>query len=116
MRRPKTGARIATAVTDRQSDEQLAPEVFPSEPSRRRFLHLMAAAGAGAILPAGELLAQASSAIAPTKGRIDVHHHLLPPFYMKVMEKEIAASGRSLPPWTPENCSKRWIETESRPR
>ncbi len=102
MRRPKTGARIATAVTDRQSDEQLAPEVFPSEPSRRRFLHLMAAAGAGAILPAGELLAQASSAIAPTKGRIDVHHHLLPPFYMKVMEKEIAASGRSLPPWTPE--------------
>jgi hypothetical protein len=67
--------------------------------SRRKFLQLIAAAGAGAILPAGSLLGQAGSA---GKGRIDVHHHLLPPFYVKLMEKEVAASGRPIPTWTPE--------------
>jgi len=67
--------------------------------SRRKFLQLMAAAGAGALLPAGSLLGQGGST---GKGRIDVHHHLLPPFYVKLMEKEVAASGRPIPTWTPE--------------
>jgi predicted TIM-barrel fold metal-dependent hydrolase len=101
-RRAKTGASNAAVAIDWRKGEQLAPDVFTSEPSRRRFLHWMAVAGAGVILPAPELLAQATSALTATKGRIDVHHHLLPPFYAKVMEKEIAASGRPLPPWTPE--------------
>ena len=34
-------------------------------------------------------------------GRIDVHSHTVPPFYTKVMEKEILATGHPLPTWTP---------------
>lgn len=60
------------------------------------------AAGASGILPTAGLLEQTSSAIPSAKGRIDVHHHVLPPFYAREMEKEIAASGRPLPLWTPD--------------
>lgn len=37
-------------------------------------------------------------------GRIDVHHHLIPPAFVKVMaEKGIdKAGGTKLPHWTPE--------------
>jgi 6-methylsalicylate decarboxylase len=96
MRHPNVGASIAAVDADLRSGEALR-----SEPSRRRFLQLMAVAGASAVLPAGGLLAQERSAAAVTKGRIDVHHHLLPPFYVKEMEKEVAASGRPVPSWTP---------------
>jgi len=65
--------------------------------SRREVLQWIAMAGAGSLLPASSLLAQAS---APT-GRIDVHTHTVPPFYTKVMEKEILATGHPLPTWTP---------------
>ncbi|MFY9531296.1 MAG: amidohydrolase family protein [Candidatus Acidiferrales bacterium] len=97
MRHPNAGAGIAAVDADRPNGE-----AFRSEPSRRRFLRFMAVAGASAILPADGLLAQVSSAVAGMKGRIDVHHHLLPPFYVKVMEKEVAASGRPVPSWTPD--------------
>ena len=43
------------------------------DPSRRELLKGLAA-GAAALLPAGALLAQKK------RGRIDVHHHMLPPF------------------------------------
>ena len=55
--------------------------------SRREFLASLAAIGAGAIVPASGLMAQTGAA--PTaraaRGRIDVHHHLYPPFYVKEM-------------------------------
>src|SRR5437867_6096573 len=47
-------------------------------PSRRELLKGLTA-GAAAILPAGALLAQSSKGAAK-RGRIDVHHHMLPPF------------------------------------
>ncbi len=78
------------------------PARVDSGQSRRRFLQLLAIAGAGAILPAHELLSQEGSAAPGAKGRIDVHHHLLPPFYVKIMQPDIIASGRPLQAWSPE--------------
>ena len=61
--------------------------------ARRDVLKMLAGA---AMLPAAGSLAQGN------KGRIDVHHHLYPPFYMKAMEKEMRDSGFTPRPWTPE--------------
>jgi predicted TIM-barrel fold metal-dependent hydrolase len=80
----------------------LNPTRLDSGSSRRKFLHLMAAAGVGAMLPAASLFSQNGSAPAAGKGRIDVHHHLLPPFYVKIMQPDIIASGRPLQAWSPE--------------
>ena len=66
--------------------------------SRRELLKALALAGAGAVLP---VRAQAPSAAARSAGRIDVHHHMTPAFYVKAMEKELAASGFAARPWTP---------------
>jgi len=79
---------------------------FDSGASRRKFLKAMAMAGAGAILPGtvigGKLLAQAiSPSVRPLAGRIDIHHHIFPPFYVKAMEEQTRASGFVLRPWTP---------------
>ncbi len=65
--------------------------------SRREVLQWLAAAGAASLLPAGNLLARPAA----SSGRIDVHQHTVPPFYTKVMEKEILATGHPLPTWTP---------------
>src|SRR5579871_4445378 len=78
------------------------PTRVDSGSSRRKFLHLMAAAGVGAMLPAASLFSQNGSSAAAGKGRIDVHHHLLPPFYVKIMPQDIIASGRPLQAWSPE--------------
>lgn len=70
--------------------------------SRRDVLRWMAVAGASALLPASGLLAGAGRAAAGAPaGRIDVHTHTVPPFYTKVMEKEILATGHPLPIWSP---------------
>src|SRR5713226_4808508 len=67
--------------------------------SRRELLKALALAGAGAVLP---VRAQApSTASRNLPGRIDVHHHMTPAFYVKAMEKELAASGFTARPWTP---------------
>jgi len=78
--------------------------VAPFDPgaSRRKFLKALAVAGVGAILPTGSLHGQATaggSRVVP--GRIDVHHHMFPPFYVKAMEDELRASGFVPRPWTP---------------
>ncbi len=65
--------------------------------SRREVLQWLAMAGVTSMLPASGLLAQSGSAA----GRIDVHHHVVPPFYVKAMEKEILATGHPLPTWSP---------------
>ena len=75
--------------------------LLPSGPSRREILKSLALA-AGAIMPAGELLAQITSPVAHAMpGRIDVHHHMFPPFYVKAMEDELRASGFADRHWTP---------------
>ena len=48
---------------------------------RRQFLKSLAVIGAGAIMPAARGLAQSRA----VRGRIDVHHHLYPPFYVNEM-------------------------------
>ncbi|HLK46645.1 MAG TPA: amidohydrolase family protein [Bryobacteraceae bacterium] len=60
--------------------------------SRRMFARTLAAAAA--LLPV--------RMDAQNAGRIDVHHHFTPPFYVKAMEKELAAGGFNARPWTPE--------------
>ncbi len=59
-------------------------------PSRRDLLKTLALAGAGTALRAQT-----------PAGRIDVHHHFTPPFYVKAMEKELAGSGFTARPWSP---------------
>ena len=59
-------------------------------------------AGAGAILPGTRLSAQVTSpSVRALAGRIDIHHHIFPPFYVKAMEDQMRASGFTLRPWTP---------------
>ncbi len=84
------------------SSSDLNPTRVDAGSSRRKFLGLMAAAGIGAMLPSASLLSQTGAAAGAVKGRIDVHHHLLPPFYVKIMQPDIVASGRPLQVWSPE--------------
>jgi 6-methylsalicylate decarboxylase len=63
--------------------------------SRREFLKTLAVAGAGAMLPAN-----AQNAARPA-GRIDVHHHMQPPFYVNAMQDELKRSNFTARPWTP---------------
>ena len=75
---------------------------FESGASRRKFLKVLGAAGAGALLPGGKLIAQAiSPSVRPMPGRVDVHHHMFPPFYVKAMEDEMRAGGFTPRPWSP---------------
>ena len=68
---------------------------FTSGASRREFLKVLAAVGAGAIVPASGLLAQTPRPPALAKpGLIDVHHHYRPPF-------GAAAGGGTGGNWTP---------------
>ena len=67
-----------------------------SRSSRRAVLKSLAALGAGAMLPVGNLVAQASKSAPVTKqGRIDVHHHHRPAVL------GTGGGGRG-PQWTPE--------------
>ena len=61
--------------------------------SRRDLLRAAAAA-----IPAAGLLAQSRA----PKGRIDVHHHLFPPDFLKEMEGEMKANGFAPRAWTPQ--------------
>jgi predicted TIM-barrel fold metal-dependent hydrolase len=73
-----------------------------ADSSRREVLRWISMAGASAFLPAGKFLAGAGSTPAAVPaGRIDVHTHTVPPFYTKIMEKEILATGHPLPVWSP---------------
>jgi predicted TIM-barrel fold metal-dependent hydrolase len=70
--------------------------------SRREFLGTLGALGAAAAIPASGLLAQTGSAAKSTPGRIDVHHHLYPPAYVKAMADDMAKAGFHPPTWTPQ--------------
>src|SRR5262249_59851104 len=51
--------------------------------SRREFLIALVGAGAAAGIPRSKLAGQTGTRA--TRGRIDVHHHMFPPFYVKEM-------------------------------
>jgi predicted TIM-barrel fold metal-dependent hydrolase len=85
--------------------------------SRREFLGTMAAAsavlGASPLMPvraaAVDALASFAQAVSPPRiaktGRIDVHQHFFPPFYMKFRQAQVASSGRpDRSNWTPESA------------
>jgi hypothetical protein len=75
---------------------------FDPGASRRKFLKTLAMAGAGSALRGHGALAQAiSPSVLPMRGRIDVHHHLFPPFYIEAMKDQLAASGFTLRQWSP---------------
>src|SRR5690349_21614744 len=58
--------------------------------SRRGFVKALTLAGAGAMLPGARLLTQAiSPSVRPLAGRVDIHHHIFPPFYVKAMEEQM---------------------------
>src|SRR5262245_53778805 len=59
--------------------------------SRREFLIALAGAGVAAGIPGRRLAGQTGTRA--TRGRIDVHHHMFPPFYVK----EMGANSN----WTP---------------
>ena len=66
--------------------DAVRPEVMPfaSGASRRELLKMLAAVGAGAMFPVGNLISQAARPGVNLKtGRIDVHHHANPPIYVK---------------------------------
>ncbi len=68
-------------------------------PSRREFLATAVASGAAAALAAPAVWAQAPAATAPKL--IDVHHHIVPPFWFEEVKDRIAAQGggRIIPTW-----------------
>jgi predicted TIM-barrel fold metal-dependent hydrolase len=93
-------------MTDR-TERKSAPQV-PSEPgngtapasvSRRTLLKHVAAIGAGAALTNGSVLAAMPRADSNSKrGCIDVHHHMLPPFYMDLRHK--VENAGQMPTWS----------------
>jgi predicted TIM-barrel fold metal-dependent hydrolase len=68
--------------------------------SRRVMLKQVAAMGAGAALSIRPLLAWMPRVDSnPQRGRIDVHHHMLPPFYMD-LRRAVPDVGK-MPTWSP---------------
>ena len=68
--------------------------------SRRTALKHLAAIGAGAALSTGSVLAAMPRVDSnPKRGRIDVHHHMLPPFYMD-LRRAVPDVG-AMPTWSP---------------
>src|SRR6267154_2654455 len=100
-------ARTATAIRAasprrNQAVEEAAMGQWKSHgASRRDFLASLAALGASAILPAGVAFAQGDTA---NQRRIDLHHHFLPPNYMKEQRERLLRADtppETLFGWTP---------------
>jgi predicted TIM-barrel fold metal-dependent hydrolase len=85
---------ISKIPTDHNSRPSLAGV------SRRTIIKHVAALGAGAALSLRPLLAGLPRVDSnPQRGRIDVHHHMLPPFYMD-LRRAVADVGK-MPEWSP---------------
>lgn len=77
-------------------------------PSRREFLTSAAAFGLASVAQAGKLTAQNAPSGTPRR-LIDVHHHVIPPFYLaENRDRIVAAGGGRMNPaymhWTPEQA------------
>ena len=89
---------------DRTND----PRSNTSNHSRREFLANLAAFGLAAVTPARRLIAQTAE-VGAKPGRIDFHHHAVPPFYLaENRDRIVAAGGGRINPsylsWTPEQA------------
>jgi predicted TIM-barrel fold metal-dependent hydrolase len=99
MRNFDSGHKVTAVGLHQDEEARLGPGACSS---RREVLQLFGMTAACSLLPASDLLARAAMpAASALTGRIDVHAHTVPPFYTKVMEKEILATGHPLPTWTP---------------
>ena len=90
------------------SDKRLVAHFAPNQSSgpflggvsRRTVLKHAAAIGAGAALSTSSVLAAMPRVDSnPKRGRIDVHHHMLPPFYMD-LRRAVPDVG-AMPTWSP---------------
>jgi predicted TIM-barrel fold metal-dependent hydrolase len=93
---------ISGAGSDRTSSSR--SETFGR--SRREFVTTIAAFGLTSVAPAGKLIAQ-TAAFSTKRNLIDVHHHVVPPFFLaENRDRIIAAGGGRINPaysnWTPE--------------
>ena len=103
---------MGNIVNDSGSRMDLSLEIYASQAgdkTRRQVLKSLVLAGAGAILPAGGLLAQFPSTVTAAKPyRIDVHHHIFPKGYVKREKERILAitdmDFSTLLNWTPANA------------
>jgi len=93
MKHPGFGSSETGVSLDRRMEKLLS-----GGPSRREFLRTLAAVGAGAVWPASGLLAQTARPAGRARpGRIDVHHHMRPPEYMR--QRGDQGANRA---WTPD--------------
>ena len=95
---------VADAVAERTNDSRSNTWGH----SRREFLATLAAFGLTAVTPARTLIAQ-TDAVSARPGMIDVHHHIVPPFYLaENRDRIVAAGGGRINPayfsWTPEQA------------
>jgi predicted TIM-barrel fold metal-dependent hydrolase len=85
---------------DPKSPSVHGSELSPGAVSRRAVLKQVAAIGAGAALSTGSVLAAMPRVDSnPKRGRIDVHHHMLPPFYLD-LRRAVPDAGK-MPKWSP---------------
>jgi len=76
------------------------PELTAGGLSRRTVLQQLAALGVGAALSARPSLARMPRVDSiPKHGRVDVHHHMLPPFYMDL--RRAVLNVGPMPAWSP---------------
>jgi len=102
MTRQNVMRRVGDARAERRTD----PQFNTCGHSRRDFLATLAAFGITAVTSARTLIAQ-TAAVGAKLGMIDVHHHIVPPFYLAENRDRIVAAGagRINPAyfsWTPE--------------
>jgi predicted TIM-barrel fold metal-dependent hydrolase len=99
---------VCRPVGDAGGDRTNDPRFNTSNHSRREFLANLAAFGLTAVTPARRLIAQTAE-VGAKPGRIDFHHHVVPPFYVaENRDRIVAAGGGRFNPaylsWTPEQA------------
>jgi 6-methylsalicylate decarboxylase len=83
-----------------KSSPSSSPERSPGLVSRRTALRHVAAMGVSAALSVRPILAGMPSVDSrPKPGRIDVHHHMLPPFYLDL--RRAVPNVGNMPNWSP---------------
>src|SRR5690242_19113685 len=97
---------VCRPVGDAGGDRTNDPRSNTSSHSRREFLANLAAFGLTAVTPARRLIAQTQTAKVGAKpGRIDFHHHVVPPFYLaENRDRIVAASVDAFLTENPSQC------------
>jgi predicted TIM-barrel fold metal-dependent hydrolase len=98
----------------RQESQRQGSGPGPVRVSRREALKCVAAASAAAVCAVRPVLAGKPSVdSSPKPGRIDVHHHMLPPFYMDL--RRAVPNVGAMPSWSPskslEDMEKNGVST-----